>query len=242
MAAQQHVAVLAFPFTSHPIALFNFVSSLATAAPKIQFSLFSSAKSNNSILSTAQNPRRIPANIRTYNVDDGCVSDGDIGLVKEINCFLNEFPGNSTASMDAVQMETGKRITCFITDAFFSSAVCKTAKDMNVPWILFWVPAPHVLPAYLEVDLIQQIYDNNAQAQQQPGGVILHDIIPGFSPISLLDLPSTIFQHEYRYRDSAKQMRSVLLSKTMSEASTVVMNSYQEINPAILTDYLKSKF
>ncbi|GFZ03948.1 UDP-glucosyl transferase 78D1 [Actinidia rufa] len=67
---ERHVAVLAFPFTSHPGLLLELVRRLAAAAPDTTFSFYSTAKSNDSLFSTSNTN-----NIKPFPIWDG-VPDG----------------------------------------------------------------------------------------------------------------------------------------------------------------------
>ncbi|KAK8320174.1 hypothetical protein V6Z11_A12G018900 [Gossypium hirsutum] len=66
---KEHVAILAFPFGSHDLTILRLACRLACAAPNVQFSFLTIAKSNDSMFSTFK--LDIPNNIRAYNVEDG---------------------------------------------------------------------------------------------------------------------------------------------------------------------------
>ncbi|KAK2998656.1 hypothetical protein RJ639_024286 [Escallonia herrerae] len=66
-----HIAVMTFPFSSHPSALLNLVRRLAASAPTVRFSFLSTAKSNQAIFSGKQYD-----NIKPYDVSDGLPEGG----------------------------------------------------------------------------------------------------------------------------------------------------------------------
>ncbi|KAK5774453.1 hypothetical protein PVK06_042308 [Gossypium arboreum] len=59
---KEHVAILAFPFGSHDLTILRLACRLACAAPNVQFSFLTIAKSNDSMFSTFK--LDIPNNIR----------------------------------------------------------------------------------------------------------------------------------------------------------------------------------
>ncbi|WCJ17851.1 Anthocyanidin 3-O-glucosyltransferase [Euphorbia peplus] len=238
-AAGKHVAAIAFPYTSHPIVLFNLMHRLAMAAPNIQFSFLSIAKSNSSILSDQSSS--VPVNIRNYNMEEVNVPEGS-DLIMEMNSFIEEAPGIIKRSIDEAEVDSGKKITCLITDLTFSFAVGEIAKERNIPWIALWVPAPCSLPAFFHLDLLRHKYDNIDHIHNQITDRVL-DIIPGLPPISFADLPMLEFSGLVE-KESIGPIRSVCssMTRTIHEASVVVMNSYNELNPVLLIDYFNSKF
>ncbi|KAJ8763909.1 hypothetical protein K2173_003691 [Erythroxylum novogranatense] len=218
---QKHVAVLAFPFTSHPLPLFNLMNKLATAAPEVQVSFFNTAKSNNSLLS-AHNIK-LPNNVKLYSVDDG-IPECHVGVEnrhEEAGLFIKVVPRNFKDGIDVAVIETGKKITCLVTDSFLSFSVGKMAEEMSVPWVSFWVPAPYAFQL-----IFTWIKDQSLES------------IPGLSALCIGDLPKKALPRDQS--QLAKMIRSmgVLLHK----ASAVVMNSFQEINPVLLINDMRLKF
>ncbi|KAJ6671034.1 GLYCOSYLTRANSFERASE [Salix viminalis] len=115
-----HVAVFAFPFGCHALALINLVQKLARAAQETQFSFLNTEKSNNSIFSASI--ASLPDNIKTYNVADGVpqshVFSGD--PIERVELFIKETPENFKMALDTAVAETGQEISCLIADAFLS--------------------------------------------------------------------------------------------------------------------------
>ncbi|KAF5956351.1 hypothetical protein HYC85_003576 [Camellia sinensis] len=154
----RHVAVLVFPFSSHPALIFGLVRRLATAAPDVTFSFYSTAKSIQCLLS----PWLIPENIKACHFSDG-VPDGYVFVGKhqeDINLFLNVnvyavAEENFKRAMVVAEEETGQRISCLVADAFlwFSGDM---AKEMRVPWVLLWTSAACSLSTHCYTDLIRE--------------------------------------------------------------------------------------
>ncbi|KAJ6310297.1 hypothetical protein OIU76_015102 [Salix suchowensis] len=112
-----HVAVFAFPFGCHALALINLVQKLARAAQETQFSFLNTEKSNNSIFSASITS--LPDNIKTYNVADGVpqshVFSGD--PIERVELFIKETPKNFKMALETAVAETGQEISCLIADA-----------------------------------------------------------------------------------------------------------------------------
>ncbi|MBA0619758.1 hypothetical protein Godav_005565 [Gossypium davidsonii] len=97
---KEHVAILAFPFGSHDLTILRLACRLARAAPNVQFSFLTTAKSNDSIFSTFK--LDVPNNIRAYNVEDG-VPANDVfsgNPVERLDLFLKATPANFQKGLD----------------------------------------------------------------------------------------------------------------------------------------------
>lgn len=233
-----HVAVCAFPFTSHPLALYSLVCRLAEEAPQLHFSFLCTSRANSKI---STKTTILPTNIKISDIEDGLPEGFEPeDLAQEASNFYKQFPENFKRGVDAAVEETGgKRVTSLIVDGLFSFDLGNMAEEMNVPWVAFTVPAPYDLAAWLQKDLIQQLYANAQMDHDHPEDQLI-DIVPGLPPSPFKDFP-----HELLERNPSNQLLAqVLLSmiRKIQEASAVVMNSYEELNPLLLTNYLKSKF
>ncbi|KAK2984320.1 hypothetical protein RJ640_000474 [Escallonia rubra] len=161
-----HIAVMTFPFSSHPSALLNLVRRLAASAPTVRFSFLSTAKSNQAIFSGQQYE-----NIKPYDVSDG-LPEGYVfaGNVHEpVEAFMKAIPGNFKAGMQEAEAEAGVKVGCLLTDAFLAFGG-EMAEAMGVPWIAFWIGTAHKAEQTLK-------------------------FIPGMSKIQIRDLPEGIVDH-----------------------------------------------
>lgn len=155
MSSARHIAVLAFPFGSHAGPLLSLVRRIAKAVPDVIFSVFSTAKSNRIVFSQAYDGG--PHNINPYHVDDG-LPDGYVpsgNPVEPVELFLKAAPENFTKALEKVEAETGLKIGCLISDAFFWFAG-DMAEKINVPWIALWTAAPRSLFVHVDTDAIRQ--------------------------------------------------------------------------------------
>ena len=134
----KHVAVFAFPFGTHFMALLNLVLKLAQATPNCSFSFICTQKSN----ATHFNRPHIPKNIKAYSISDGIpMSHAQLANhpIEKVNLFLKTGPQNLQKGILLAEADIEKRVTCIIADAFVASSLL-VAQSLNVPWIVFWPP------------------------------------------------------------------------------------------------------
>jgi anthocyanidin 3-O-glucosyltransferase len=233
---EKHVALLAFPFGSHPVVGLNLLRKLATAAPNIHFSFLNTAKSTHSLLSKSTANNDVPHNIKFYQVPDGVPENHVLTAknpVEAVNLFLKATPDNLKNGLEMAAAETGKRITCLLSDAFLSASAAAIAEDMSVPWVPTWYSFSCCLSAHVYTDLIRQRCVSN--------GCRTLDFIPGFSAVRVADLPEEVLvpagEEESPFSRTLSQIGSVL-----PRATAVVVGFFEELNPPPLNHDLKSKF
>ncbi|KAK4538864.1 hypothetical protein RGQ29_032304 [Quercus rubra] len=211
----KHVAVLAFPFGSHPLSLLTLARKLANVAPGVHFSFLNTQKSNHSLFSTAKPDMMISPNIKAYDVADG-VPEGHVlssNPIEAVELFIKASPENFKRGLEVTVSETGKKISCLISDAFLTFAV-ELAEDLHVPWI----------PSGAELEV---------------QGATL-EFIPGLSQMRVSDLPKEVLSENVEGSLFARMLNQVGL--VLPRATAVVLNSYEELNPPLLNRDLKSKF
>ncbi|KAL6856297.1 hypothetical protein ACP4OV_019099 [Aristida adscensionis] len=143
-----HVAVVAFPFSSHAPKLLAVARALAIAAPSATFSFFSTAESVSRLRRGAA-----PGNLRFVEVPSGAGDDDDLETApawRRMELFLEaaEFGGLRRALETAAG---GARVTCVVGDAFMSMAA-----DAGVPWVAVWTGSPFALLAHIHGDAIRE--------------------------------------------------------------------------------------
>lgn len=162
--SSRHVAVFAFPFGSHARPLLNLVRKLAKAGPAVKFSFLSTAKSNEFIFSEGEDEDGCFRNIKPYNVNDG-LPEGyspSGNPLEPLELFVEAAPENFTRALEVAEAETGLKVGCLISDAFFWFAG-DMADKMNVPWIPLWTAAPRSLLLHVETDAIRQALGANGK-------------------------------------------------------------------------------
>lgn len=146
-----HVAVLAFPFGTHASPLLSMVRRIATEFPKVTFSFLSTSRSNATLFSGEVLP-----NVKPYNVNDG-LPEGYVpsrNPIEPIWLFIKTMPDNYKRVIDEAVAETGKKITCLLTDAFYWFGA-DLALELNVKWVPLWTAGPHSLLTHVFTDLIR---------------------------------------------------------------------------------------
>ncbi|XP_037494175.1 anthocyanidin 3-O-glucosyltransferase 1-like [Jatropha curcas] len=150
----------------------------------------------------------------------------------------SELPYNFERRIEEVladtERTTGSRreVTCIMTDAAICSPLGKMAEDMNVPWIAFMLAPPNDLLCFFEMDKIQKLFAN---AKSENDNV---DVIPGLSSLPFKDLP-----HEIHLSKPSNEIVPYLyrMAQKLPQAKALLLNTYEELNPIPLTNYLKSK-
>ncbi|CAO2042072.1 unnamed protein product [Urochloa humidicola] len=142
-----HVAVVAFPFSSHPPKLLAVARALATAAPSATISFLSTAASLASLRGTAA---PVPANLRFVEVPTGVGADADDGGEtpppwRRMELFLETAEaGGLRRSLDDAGLAEANPVSCVVGDAFMHMAA-----DTGVPWVAVWTGSPCALLAHL---------------------------------------------------------------------------------------------
>ncbi|PKI70707.1 hypothetical protein CRG98_008940 [Punica granatum] len=200
-----HVAVLAFPFSSHAASLLAVIRHLASAPPASTavFSFFSTHKSNRSLFPTPPPPTTSTITttattttttssssssafnmIKAYDVTDG-VPEGYVLQGKpeeDIGLFMRAAPEGFRKAMEAAVADSGRRITCVVADAFFWFAE-EIAAEQRVPWVAFWIGGPCSLAAHIYTDLLRsKLHVTYGIAGL--GDERLNDFIPGAPRVS----------------------------------------------------------
>lgn len=153
MAVSKHVAVLAFPFTSHAATLLSLIRRISEAVPDVAFFFFSTSQSNDYLFSKSEEHGKIRPYSVSNGLPEGYVFNGDWHEPK--NYFVKALPGNFKGAMDKVVEETGKGFDCLVTDAFYWFGA-DIAEELQVPWLPFWVAGHRFLFLFLEIDKIRR--------------------------------------------------------------------------------------
>ncbi|KAF7838061.1 flavonoid 3-O-glucosyltransferase-like [Senna tora] len=230
-----HVAVLAFPFSSHPGPLLDFARRIAahSATPEnTTFSFFCTADANASLFSEQNNPR-LPPNFNHYHVHDG-LPDAYVPSghpIEKVYLFLNAMPENYRRAMDVAVAETGKKISCIITDAFLWFGA-DMAAEMNAKWIPLWMAGPHALLLHVLTDLLRQKLEDDVCEEQS-----LSFVGGGLSKVKIEDLPEGVVKGI----DDPFAIMLHKMGQMLPRATTVAINSCEAILPPAVNE-LKSKF
>ncbi|KAF5796304.1 putative UDP-glucuronosyl/UDP-glucosyltransferase, UDP-glycosyltransferase family [Helianthus annuus] len=227
---EKHVAVFAFPFASHPALMLTLVRRLASAAPKVVFSFFSTEASNKALFSELS-----CYNIKPYDVSDGKKDHVSIRNPEEgISFFLTVAEDEFTRGVRVAEMDTGLRVSCLVVDAFVGCSG-DMAEEMNIPWVAFWPAGTCSLAAHFYTDLIRHKCApllGSAGPNQE-----IADLIPGLKAVRLGDLPSGVVLGNL---ESPFATMLHKMGRSLARATAVPINSFQELDPD-LTKNLSSK-
>ncbi|KAJ8452134.1 hypothetical protein Cgig2_016715 [Carnegiea gigantea] len=231
---RRHVAVCAFPFGTHAAPLLLLVKRLAAAAPDVRFSFLNTTKSN-SLLFKAINvsgfPNIVPCSIMPDDHDKG---DGGHHHLKAIGVFLQAAPDGVRRGVAEIEAAVGVAVSCLITDAFlwFCGEI---ADKKGVPWVPLWTASSASLSVHVHTDDLRNkfgTHHNSGTCHEK-----IADCIPGMSNVRISDLPLGVVFGDL---DSPFSKMLHNMGLVLPKASAVVINSFEELLPAITRD-LKSK-
>lgn len=230
--SSSHIAVFTFPFGTHAAPLLDLVRRLAALAPHVKFSFFGTSESNSSIFSGSK-PCEFD-NIKPYNIWDG-IPDGHVLTgnkhLEAVGLFIKATPDNFVKVLEEAEEDVGIKISCLLTDAFLWFA-CDLAEKIGVPWVPFWTAASCSLSAHLYTDEIRSLVAATEERDQTL------ELIPGLQGIRINDLPNEVLMDN---QESPLAHMLYNMALKLQRTAAVVINSFEEIDPAITTD-LKSKF
>ncbi|XP_061349889.1 flavonoid 3-O-glucosyltransferase-like [Gastrolobium bilobum] len=222
----KHVAVMAWPFGTHAGPLLNLIQRIAAEAPEVTFSFFSTSKSNASIFSWLNDQER--RNIKPYNVYDG-LPEGYVPSgypLEPSNLFIKAMPGNFRCAIDEAVAETGKKITCLVSDAFYWFGA-DMAEEMHCKWVPLWTAGPHSALAHVFTNLIREKIGINQASDDKN-----LDFIPGLSAVKASELPEGVV-------GEIEQPFSTMIHKMglmLPRASAVAINSFADVDPYIVNE------
>ncbi|KAI9110389.1 hypothetical protein K1719_018549 [Acacia pycnantha] len=232
--ASKHVVVIAFPFGSHPVSLLKQIIRLACAAPNATFSFINTAKSNQSLFSDKPS---IPHNIKPYNVSDGVPEDHMPGTLPPVpvlvDWFLQTGVENIEQAIDFAVKSTNQRVTCIVSDTFVSAPSLSLSHKLNVPWVACWPALSISLSPHFYTHLIRQNISNYSRKS---------DFLPGLSHVTVEDLPDDVLLkpgQEHKETTFSKALASI--GQLLPQAKALVMHFYEELDPPLFVQDLKSK-
>ncbi|XP_050373341.1 flavonoid 3-O-glucosyltransferase-like [Argentina anserina] len=225
-----HVAVLNFPFASHPSSLLGFIRTVSAVSPGIKFTFFSTSKKNSSLFSGSD--VKGLDNIKPYNVWDG-LPEGYVPRpgppLKQIEMFLEKAPQSFDRALKEVEAETGHKFGCLISDAFlwFSGDI---AEKMNVPWVTTW-SGPRPLLVHLETDMIREKV--GAPGQED----MTLDFLPGFSN----EFRASDLQKEVVFGNMESPFTNMLhiMGQKLPQATAVAVNSFETMDLKVAAELKK---
>ncbi|KAK9931140.1 hypothetical protein M0R45_018434 [Rubus argutus] len=222
----QNVAVLVFPFASHPGSVLQFVRSISAMAPDMKFTFFSLSRSNSSLFSGSGFD-----NIKPYNIwDDEGFGAGN--PLQQIELFLDRAACTFERAIEEAEAETGHKFGCLISDAFLWFAG-DIAKKMHVPWVPIWMSGQRSLLAHIETDIIREKVGAPGQEDKPL------DFLPDFSDeFRASDLPKEIV---FGNLESPFARMLHKMGEKLLQATVVTINSFETMDLKVTAE-LKKRF
>uniref|UniRef100_A0A0D3GMA1 UDP-glycosyltransferases domain-containing protein n=1 Tax=Oryza barthii TaxID=65489 RepID=A0A0D3GMA1_9ORYZ len=179
-----HVAVVAFPFSSHAPKLLAVARALATAAPSATFSFLSTADSLARLPATAV----VPAgnnNLRFVEVPTDGDQEETCPVWRRMEMFVEAAEGGGLRrAMEAAgDAAGGVAVSCVVGDAFMSMAA-----EVGVPWVAVWTGGPCALLAHIVGDAIRKDICDDDDLHGASGDELLTSY-PGLGSYRVRDLP-----------------------------------------------------
>ncbi|RLM54605.1 hypothetical protein C2845_PM10G05090 [Panicum miliaceum] len=231
-----HVAVVAFPFSSHAAVLLAFARALAAAAAPAGATL--------SFLSTAGSIAQLrgaagadlPGNLRFVEVPDGAGAPAAKGAApvpvpRQMELFMTAAEaGGVKAGLEAARAAAGgARVSCVVGDAFVWPAA-DAAAAAGAPWVPVWTAASCALLAHLRTDALRA--DVGDQAASRADELLVSR--PGLGSYRVVDLPDGVISGDFDYVISRLVHRMGQLLPRAA-AAAVALNTFPGLDPPDVT-------
>ncbi|KAL6861173.1 hypothetical protein ACP4OV_016873 [Aristida adscensionis] len=227
-----HVAVITFPFSSHPAVLLSFARALAAAAP---------ASATLSFLSTAASVAQLrkaagaglPGNLRFVEIPDGAPAGGgsdDVPVPRRMEMFMAAAEAGGVAEgLEAARAAAGGApVTCVVADAFVWMAA-EAAAAAGEPWVPVWTAASCALVAHLRTDALRE--DIADQAASRADELLASH--PGLASYRVRDLPDGVVSGDFNYVISL--LVHHMAQRLPGAAAAVALNTFPGLDPPDVT-------
>ncbi|KAJ4734113.1 Glycosyltransferase [Rhynchospora pubera] len=220
---QSHVAMVPFPFGSHPRPLLSLTTALASLAPSSHFSFLCTDQFLASL------PSPLLANISFVPISDG-LTDLTVptDIVAMIGLFVKSFEKILIEGLKAAELAAGCKVSCVMTDAFLSMASNVTG-EMGVKWVPVWPGGPQALLAHLHTDLIREIVGVGDEALKTYGDKSI-DFVPGLSQYHSSDLPEGIIVGDVQSSFSTMLHQ---MAHRLPNSTVIVLNTIQGLDSTV---------
>ncbi|WVZ67929.1 hypothetical protein U9M48_016942 [Paspalum notatum var. saurae] len=224
-----HVAVVAFPFSSHAAVLLSFARALAAAAAPAgaTLSFLTTATSVAQLSASAE----LPGNLRFVEVSDGAPAAEERAPVpRQMEMFMAAAEAGAVkAGLEAARAAAGgARVSCVVGDAFVWPAA-EAAAAAGAPWVPVWTAASCALLAHLRTDALREDVGDHA-ASRADELLISH---PGLASYRVRDLPGGVVSGDFNYVINALLHR---MGQCLPRAAAAVaLNTFPGLDPPDVT-------
>ncbi|KAI4324620.1 hypothetical protein MLD38_030090 [Melastoma candidum] len=214
-APTRHVAVAAFPLSSHPSAMLDLARGIADSAPTgTVFSFFNTESSNAKLFRDVDRF----GGIRRCDVDYGF--DGGPSQVA-VASYQRVAPESLRGAVRRAEEEVGLKVRCMLTDSFVWFAGVM-AEEMGIPWVAFRTAGASLLLVLLEIDSVRARLGTTELEHKTL------DFIPGLSTIRGNDIPLGFMSKAINVPFTFPNML-YKMSKELHRATIVPVNSFHDL-------------
>ncbi|CAN6450206.1 unnamed protein product [Victoria cruziana] len=214
-----HVALVAFPFTSHANSLLMLGRNLASLAEDVRYSFFTTAASMVS-MSAQISACKDTANLTFHAVPDGLPEGFAFSPQRPeepVELFMRSASDGLRKALAAVPP-----VSCVLSDSFLSFTQ-DLADELGVPRISFWPSGASSLSIHLYTHLIRD--KANANVDHERNGDVAVDCVPGFPSLTFQDLPEGIVSGRL---DSPISLLLEDVARTTPHSAAVIVNSFDD--------------
>ncbi|KAL5205483.1 hypothetical protein ABZP36_033692 [Zizania latifolia] len=218
MGGSPHVAVVAFPFSSHAPKLLAVARAVASAAPSATVSFVSTADTLPRFKAGAA-----PANLRFVELASG-VGDGDLAGTppwRRVELFLEAAEAGGLKQALEMAGAAGTKVTCVVGDTFMSMAA-----EVGVPWVAVWTGGPTALLAHIVSDTLLQ--DIGEHAASRGDELVTY---PGLGSYRVRDLPFIGTEHGGEFRRIMCLLFRRVAQRVPRAATAVAINAFPGLFP-----------
>ncbi|KAJ1700455.1 hypothetical protein LUZ63_000234 [Rhynchospora breviuscula] len=182
---QSHVAVVAFPFSSHAGAIFSLTRAMSSLAPSSHFSFLSTKDSLTSL-----NSQHLLSNISLVPISDGITSPHAPSEIEAVEFFLKSFKESLREGLKTAEQAQGSKVRCIMSDLYVWLSA-DVADEMEVKWVPVTTAVPLDLYTHLHADLIREVVGVGDEAIRSYGDKLL-SFLPCLSNHRATDIPAGI--------------------------------------------------
>ncbi|WVZ82189.1 hypothetical protein U9M48_029478 [Paspalum notatum var. saurae] len=231
--APPHVAVVAFPFSSHAAVLLSFARALAAAAAPAGATItFLSTASSVAQLRGASASKALPANLRFAELPDGAAPAAKeaVPVPRQIELFMAAAEAGAVkAGLEAARAAAGgARVSCVVGDAFVWPAA-EAAAAAGAPWVPVWTAASSALVAHVRTDALRE--DVGDQATSREDELLVSH--PGLAGYRVRDLPDGVVSGDFDYVINLLIYR--MAQCLPRAAAAVALNTFPGLDPPDVT-------
>ncbi|CAM0877613.1 unnamed protein product [Alopecurus aequalis] len=227
-----HIALVAFPFSSHVGVLLSIARALAAAAPAgTALSFLTTAES----VAQLQKAGALPGNLRFVVVPDGAPPPSS-SQTRRVELFMDaaEAGGVSDGLEAARSSAGGARVSSVVGDAFVWMAA-DAAAAAGAKWVPVWTASSCALLAHLRTDALRDDFGDQAASRADE----LLTAHAGLGGHRVRDLPDGLVSGDFNQVVNLLFHR--MAQRSFKHASAVALNTFPGVDPPDLAAALAAE-